>query len=62
MLSFCYRRTPSGFSLQSEGQGFQDGGASSDTDPEASANGSKREDMIARRKKTKRTRVNMFYL
>lgn len=64
MLSLCYRRTPSGFSLQSEGQGFQDGGGSSDTDPEAAANGTKREDMIARRKKTKRTRVNiiMFYL
>lgn len=63
LLSSSYRRTPSGFSLQSEGQGFHDGGASSDTDPEAAANGTKCEDMIARRKKTKRTRVNlMFYL
>lgn len=64
LLSLCCRRTPSGFSLQSEGQGFQDGGASSDTDPEAAANGTKCEDMIARRKKTKRTRVIiiMFHL
>lgn len=59
-LFFSIRRTPSGFSLQSEGQGFHDGGASSDTDPEAAANGSKCEDMIARRKKTKRTRVSNF--
>lgn len=59
LLIFC-RRTPSGFSLQSEGQGFQDGGASSDTDPEGSANGAKCEDIIARRKKTKRTRVNII--
>lgn len=61
LLLLCYRRTPSGFSLQSEGQGFQDGGASSDTDPEGAANGTKCEDMIARRKKTKRTRVNVVY-
>ncbi|GFS49316.1 oxysterol-binding protein 1 [Nephila pilipes] len=50
-----HRRTPSGFSLQSEGQGFQDGGASSDTDAEG--NGvAKCEDIIARRK-TRRTRT-----
>lgn len=61
LLSSCYRRTPSGFSLQSEGQGFHDGGASSDTDPEAAANGTKCEDIIARRKKTKRTRVNLIF-
>lgn len=52
---FCItcRRTQSGFSLQSEGQGgFQDGAGSSDTDAE---NGGKCGDMVARRKK--RTRV-----
>ncbi|XP_015917026.1 oxysterol-binding protein 1 isoform X2 [Parasteatoda tepidariorum] len=50
-----HRRTLSGLSLQSEGQGFQDG-ASSDTDPEG-ANGVKGDDIIARRKKTRRART-----
>ncbi|XP_055945892.1 oxysterol-binding protein 1-like [Argiope bruennichi] len=51
-----HRRTPSGFSLQSEGQDL-DGGASSDTDAESS-NINKGEDMIARRKKRNRGQVH----
>ncbi|KAG8182462.1 hypothetical protein JTE90_020383 [Oedothorax gibbosus] len=48
-----HRRTTSGFSLQSEGQGgFQDEAGSSDTDAE---NGAKCGDMVARRKKRTRT-------
>ncbi|GBM53085.1 Oxysterol-binding protein 1 [Araneus ventricosus] len=51
-----HRRTPSGFSLQSEGQDL-DGGASSDTDAEGTSL-TKSGDMIARRKKRNRGQVH----